>query len=60
MMSPRLYDQIEYLGKEIFTWRSEMYDGAWLLIALYTKTHVWYLYLLFIIKSEPSKGVEEW
>ena len=46
MMSPRVDDRREYLCEGTFTRRSEMYDGAWLLIALYTKTPVWYLYLL--------------
>ena len=35
MMSPRVDDRRENLCKGTFTRRSEMYDGAWLLIALY-------------------------
>ena len=40
MMSTRVDDRREYLCEGTFARRSEMYDGAWLLIALYTKTPV--------------------
>jgi len=43
MMSPRVDDRRQYLCEGTFTRRSKMYNGAWLLIALYTKTPVWYL-----------------